>query len=128
MQLAEQAERLCASLCHMEVVCIPATLSSATTEVGSSILVASPEWLPRPALPLLVTSLNSLVSLCEPGAGRLSGFRACDLKAVTTACNGKVRKHSSRRLGGGGGNATPPVLLSAVTTTCRGWSSALRKK
>ena len=66
------------------------------------MLMASPAWLPRPALLLLVTSLNSLVSLCEPGAGWLSGFRACDLRAVTTACNGKVRKHSSERLGVGG--------------------------
>ena len=82
---------------------IPATLSSATTEVGSSILAASPVWLPRPALLLSVTWLNSLVSLCEPGPGWLSCFTACDLRAVTTACSGKARRRSSKRLVGGGG-------------------------
>lgn len=72
--------------------CIPATFSSATTQVGSCILLPSPLWLPRPAVLLPVTSLSSLVSLCEPGMGWLSGFRACDLRALTTVCSGKARK------------------------------------
>ena len=73
------------------IVSIPATLRSAATDMGSSILVTSPLWLPRPAWLLLVASLNSLVSLCEPGGGWLSGFRACSLRVATTACSGKGR-------------------------------------